>query len=225
MGSWLVEHASLAANIASLLMLLVWLFYTAIFYREFRRQRRPFLILHQGRGYDLDSTCLLVNLSKEPVHVSCVLMRLQMDRGLYTKRIRDFQQITPDSDLGSRDVQTLLKQGPLTSGGFLVLGTFRELLDAALEDASRTILGYTEGIGLNEFVGVLHEITFHAVVLHGAYDRPVGAARSFAVTATDSEARIRPTAPLTRQMNSSAQMREVAAWMTDCFPEPFEKGE
>ncbi|GEM_PF-265124 len=224
MGSWLLDNAPLAANIASLLMLLVWLFYTLIFYREFRRQRRPLIILHQARGYDLDSTCLLVNLSKEPIHVLCVLMRIRTEHGQYTKRLRDFQQVSPDSELGSRDVQTILKQGPLISGAFLVLGTFREMLDAAGEDAARTTLGTTEDASPGELIPALREIEFQAVALHGAYDRPVGAARTFVVAPRERGVRIQPKSPLTRPMSSSSERRQVGKWLEECFPEPIDGG-
>ena len=221
MGGWLLDYAPLAANIASMLMLGVWLFYTIIFYREFKRQRRPLLILHQARGYDLESTCLLVNLSKEPVHVLCVLMRLHTDEGVYTKRIRNLRQVPSEADIDSGDVQTLLKQGPLGSGGFLVLGSFHRLLEEAEEDAVRSLMPS----GTGRLVPALHEIELRVIALHGAYEKPVGAERRFAVRPRDDGAtRVQPKTSLTRQLNSRREMRRVRSWLEECFPEPLEEG-
>jgi hypothetical protein len=160
MLDWLVDNAALVANLASLAMLGVWTFYAVLFYREFQRQRRPFFVIHQAQGHGLDSTCLVVNLSREPIHVLCVLLMVHTDRGVFAQRIRNFRRPARTPETGG-DVQTMIKQGPLTAGAFLGLGSFEAMLDAALEDAIREAGGW-DGTGrdvdLHELVPEVREL-------------------------------------------------------------------
>lgn len=223
MLEWLVENAALVANLASLAMLAVWTFYAVLFYREFQRQRTPFFVIHQAQGHGLDSTCLVVNLSKEPVHVLCVMLILHTTRGTFAQRLRNFRRVSRESDSG-RDVQTAIKQGPLTSGAFLGLGSFEAMLDAAVENVLRRSGHWGapgEELDLHELIHELRQVEVRVIALHGAHERPVGATRKFQVhIEEEDQVAIEPAVLLTRQMASRAERRIVRQWLQDCLPSP-----
>lgn len=216
---WLVENAALVANLASLATLVVWTFYLVLFYREFRRQRTPFLVIHQAHGHGLDATALVVNLSKEPVHVLCAMLVLHTTRGTFAQQLHDFRRMPRESD--PRDVQTAIKQGPLTSGAFLGLGSFESMLNAA----TREVLPRSdrknrsgEDLDLSVLVRELRELEVRVVVLHGAHARPVGASRTFHVHVEGDEIAVEPAILLTRQLVSRSDRRVVQDWLQDCLP-------
>ena len=79
----LQDYTSLASVAVSGGMLLVWMVYAWLFFQEFQRRRSAVIFIHEVGGGRPESRCLLVNLSREPVHVLCSLavcgnsMRLQ----------------------------------------------------------------------------------------------------------------------------------------------------
>ncbi|MEX2572050.1 MAG: hypothetical protein WD737_12185 [Gemmatimonadota bacterium] len=218
---WLIENAALVSNLASLAMLAVWTFYAVLFYREFQRQRTPFFVIHQAQGHGLDSTALVVNLSKEPVHVLCVMLILHTTQGTFAQRIRNFRRVSRDSDM-ARDVQTAIKQGPLTSGAFLGLGSFEAMLDATTEDVLRRSGRWGaagEELDLHDLLDELQQVEIRVIALHGAHERPVGASRRFLIhVEAEDQVAIEPAVLLTRQMSSRSDRRIVRQWLQDCLP-------
>lgn len=216
---WLVENAALVANLASLAMLVVWTFYSVLFYREFRRQRTPFFVIHQANGHGLDATALVVNLSKEPVHVLCAMLVLHTARGTFAQQLRDFRRMPRESTSG--DLQTAIKQGPLTSGAFLGLGSFEAMLKAASEEVLRRSDRWEradEDPDFFDLIRELHEIEIRVIALHGAHSRPVGASRTFQVHMEETQVAIEPAILLTRQLTGRAERRVVQEWLQDCLP-------
>lgn len=217
-AEWFAEHGSLVANFASLAMLLVWLFYTLLFYRDFKQQRRPLIVIHQAQGHGLESTCLVVNLSKEPIHVLCVMMVAHTEEGPLTHRVTNTQRLSPEQDSHWK-VQDLIKQGPLPTGYFLALGSFEEMLQGAGLLASAEIAtGDTKAERIRSLARSLRGIEIRIVALHGAYQVPVGACRTFRVKPSNGELGFEPAMVLTRQMASRSERREVRRWLEACLP-------
>jgi hypothetical protein len=213
--SWFAEHAALVANMASMAMLLVWVFYTALFYRDFRQQRMPLIVLHQAHGHGLESSCLLVNMSKQPIHVLCVMMAARTENDEVTMRITNSTRVSP-VQTSHKKVQDLIKQGPLPTGYFLDLGSFQEMLErvnlvAAQDPAAEEAPGET----LRRQV---HEVEIRVIALHGAYQDPIGAVRSFRVAIDGEELSFQPDMLLTKQMVSRVERRRVRRWLVACLP-------
>lgn len=217
--TWLVENAALVANLASLATLVVWTVYLVIFYREFRRQRTPFLIIHQAHGYGIDATALVVNLSKEPVHVLCAMLVLHTTRGTFAQRIHDFRRMPREAS--STDVQSAIKQGPLTSGAFLGLGSFEAMLEAAIGDVLREFDSSDSGeakLDLSLLLRELRVLELRVVALHGAHRRPVGASRTFQLSLDGEAVTVEPASLLTRQLIARSDRRTVHDWLQSCLP-------
>ena len=217
-ADWFAEHASLIANFATLAMLLVWLFYTLLFYRDFKQQRSPLIVIHQAEGHGPESTCLLVNLSKEAIHVLCVMAVAHTEDGALTRSITNTQRRSPQHDHHWK-VQDLIKQGPLPTGHFLDLGSFEDMLHGA------GLLPVTEAKVVEEKqprirppARSLREIEIRVVALHVAYQNPIGAYRTFRVDTSRDTIEFEPAMVLTRQMASRAERREVRRWLKACLP-------
>lgn len=220
MLKWLIEHTSLVASLATLLTAVVWTFYAVLFFREFARQRRPFFVIHQARGSGLDALCLLVNLSKEPVHVLCVLAVLHTRRGTLAHRVQGFRSVARGAETG-QDLRTSIKQGPLASGAYLDLGSFEAMLDAAAAELQRNDNGDVapgDPMDAYDIAREVQQLEIRVVALHSAHESPVGAWRSFGVYARGDEVAIEPAMLLTRQMASRAEARTVRAWLRECMP-------
>lgn len=217
-AEWFAEHAGLIANFATLAMLLVWLFYTLLFYRDFKQQRSPLIVIHQAQGHGLESTCLLVNLSKEPIHVLCVLMVAHTEDGTLIHRVTNTQRLSPEQDSHWK-VQDLIKQGPLPTGYFLALGSFEEMLKGAgLLDPAEIATGDARPERIRSLARSVGRIEIRIVALHGAYQAPIGACRTFRVNASNGELGFEPAMVLTRQMASRSERREVRRWLAACLP-------
>lgn len=200
-------------------MLVVWTFYSVLFYQEFRRQRTPFFVIHQANGHGLDATALVVNLSKEPVHILCAMLVLHTARGTFAQQLRDFRRMPRES--ASADLQTAIKQGPLTSGAFLGLGSFEAMLKAASDEVLRRSDQWEEADEdpeLLEIIRDLHEVEIRVIALHGAHSRPVGASRTFEVHTDGTQVAIEPAILLTRQLTGRSERRVVQEWLQDCLP-------
>lgn len=215
---WFTEHATLIANVASMAMLFVWLFYTALFYRDFRQQRMPLIVLHQAHGHGHDSSCLLVNMSKQPIHVLCVMLAAQTEEGEVTMRITNTTRVSPEQTSHMK-VQDLIKQGPLPTGYYLDLGSFQEMLEhanlvPAVERSSES--AWPRGTPKHE----AHEVELRVIALHGAYQDPIGAIRTFRMTADGGALSVEPVMLLTKQMASRAERRRVRRWLESCLPAP-----
>lgn len=187
--SWLQEHAAVLSALASIGMMLIWVIYAWLFYQEFRRQRGSVLFIHEAGSGEPGSVCVLVNLSREPVHVLCSLAS------------RD-GTIVPLRDSSVQDDPSPVRrarQGPLGSGEAMPLASFRDIREALnrVSDPGR------------EADAQLVEVRVAAI--HGLREWPVGARRRFRVYGPSE--RVTPATAWTRQLRSRRHAREVQQWV------------
>lgn len=195
---WLEDHAALISALAAVASFLVWLAYFQLFFYQYLRQHRPRLLLHVAPGEGLDGSCLLVNMSQQIVHVVCILAVAQRGEAETVRQVTGYRRIAAQQE-SSAQIETAIKQGPLSPGNFIVLGTFRELLeDATPEPADALEL---------------------RVVAHlGSQDAPVGARRRFRVVREGQEPRLE-VAAATEQLSRRRERREVRGWLERCLRE------
>jgi hypothetical protein len=190
--NWLYQHADVISALASGGMLFIWTFYAWLFYQEFRRQRGSQLFIHEAGAEDPNSTCMLVNLSKEPIHILCSMAAL--DNGM-TVRLHDTEE---DNTRGT--IQRS-KQGPLGMGQSLELGSFQRICKA---------------MGLPREADDRDESEFEIRVaaIHGFRQWPIGAHRRFRMNHRNRE--IWPLQENTTQMHSKREAAEVREWILSC---------
>lgn len=188
--NWLLDNAQALSALASAGMLVIWSLYAWLFYQEFRRQRGSQLFIHEAGGNNPNSTCMLVNLSKEPIHILCSMAAHEGQ----TVQLHD----TEERDGASPIHKT--KQGPLQMGELLELGSFQTICrELNLSESSED--------GTSEF-----EIRVAAI--HGFREWPVGARRRFRLDHRTSE--IWPVRESTDQIRGKRQAAEVRRWIASC---------
>ena len=122
----LLKYAPLISAVASILMLGVWAVYLALFWRNYRQQHRAKIVIGLGEGVGLDALCLVSNMGSEPIHIEGVIIAAEHQGRRWDKAITGI----PNMDERSGPMKPA-REGPLKSGEYIVLGTFRDLLEFA----------------------------------------------------------------------------------------------
>ncbi len=213
--AWFKEYGSILSVVANLGILLVWVLYAQLFYRDYTRRRRPRIIIHHAPGQGFDSACLLINMSQETIHIIGVLVVVHTTDGSYTRRVSDYYPVSADQ-YSLREVQSLLKQGPLSPGSFLLLGTYGDLLQNIAP-------GTTEAANLagkavkSDDTQQITGLEIKVVAVLGGDDRSIGASRAFSVTHNDGAVDIRPQTLYTQQLAGRKQRPLLDAWLRECM--------
>lgn len=216
MLAWLSEHGQALSAAASFGMLIVWILYLQLFFRMFQRQRRPNLLIHQAGGFELDSRCVVANMSESAVHVAAVLIDVEHDSvagggakhdgNVGHDREHDGQRVTfqPRPVHGQNDGEALAdtRQGPLGPATYLDLGSFAALLDTADR-------GHRGGDELDAAV------TVRVVAFVGSELYPSGARRSFRISGRRRDATVQPESLLPEQLSSASQRRIARRWLAE----------
>lgn len=186
------------APISTAVMAVIWVIYFQLFLLQYRRNSRPYLVFHHAQNDNPDALCLLVNMGELPVHVQTVQAVIQYNSGRSeTSTVTDFQRINSEQ----QNIQQSLRQGPLLSGGYIVLGTFRNILLGEHNDETQT--GRMEDI---------EALELRVAVIHGPSRFPVGARRSFRIE-HNPHTRVQPTNIHTEQLTRKRDQNEVREWI------------
>lgn len=183
------------APISTAVMAVVWVIYFQLFFLQYRRNSRPYLVFHHAQNDNPDALCLLVNMGELPVHVQTVQAVTYYRNGgskLYT--VTDYNRINVEH----QNVQQSLRQGPMLSGGYIVLGSFRDML----------VGDEAESYNLDEIEG----LELRVAVIHGPSRFPIGARRSFLIEHKPTT-RIQPTNIHTEQLNRRRDQDAVRKWI------------
>lgn len=208
----LQAHYEALSVLIAMATLLVWLTYAQLLYLNYRRQRRPHLIINLAQGYHLGATVLLSNMSAEPIHVECVMLVVHC-RG--RQAVRQVSELPyregPD---GPAELSSRTRQGPLASGGYMSLGTFRELLETCAADVVAE--WQLENVEHDDYAAFIEHLELRVAAIYASEDLPVGALRRFRIRDTDTGVEILPMTLQTVRMATRSQRREVIAWLETC---------
>ena len=189
----------------------IWLFYLNIFWHEHRRNSRPFLVIHHATAQDPQASCMIVNMSKEPVHIQCVIVTLKSKKGYSRHYLTGYSRINPQEDVS----QPNLREGPLMPGGYIVLGTFSDLLlerDIGLgssEGDDNPSRGHPDVQALQD----MESMEICVAVTHGQTVNPIGARRAFFIEKHDHEIKIRSYSIHTEQLIKRKKRKIVREWV------------
>lgn len=118
--SWLQANAQILNALVGVLVLGVWAIYLHLFWRGYRRQLRASIIISRGAGSSLDALCLVSNMSREAVFIEGIVVFVEWDgRQLSTA-------VTELSELSGGGGRRSPREGPLKSGDYIDIGTFRD---------------------------------------------------------------------------------------------------
>lgn len=206
MLDWVREYQPLLTLMVSTCTLLVWLFYAHLLLANFKRQRRPNLIINRGAGKGLTSLCLISNMSAEPMFINQVLICLDTNRGSLLGDVTDIRESQEDEATPDLALYQTTHQGPLRSGDFTHIGSFQALLRRAAEQHGIDLRGH-QPEGEWQFLGM----EIRVVAFYGSDRHPLGVSRRF----TLDGAELLPDSPLTRQLCTRRERRQVRAWMVE----------
>ncbi|MDK8461994.1 hypothetical protein [Marinobacter sp. SS13-12] len=185
--------------VSSAVMAVIWIVYFQLFFFQYKRNNRPYLVIHHAQNENPDALCLLVNMGKETVHVQCVQVVLRTRAGEEkTLTVTEYRRVGADDS----NVHQVLRQGPLQPGGYLVLGSFRNIiLGRRSEDSDSDYL--FEDIAAVEI---------RAAVVHGPSRYPVGVRRSFRLE-HEGQTEIFPRNIHSEQLNRRRDRHEIRRWL------------
>lgn len=195
MLGWLKENAEVVSALASLGMLVVWLTYLQLIFREYRQSRQPHIVLHQTQGLRSASHCLLVNMSQSVIHVQCILLVAVSPEGRERVRSASMRQV-PLRSKPAKDIEEAVEQGPLAPGSFLLLETFGSFLEQLRAPGDP-----------------IQILELRVVALFGQDGSAVGARRRFEVNADDEGWLVRPSSLSTEQLGGRRDQAELRNWL------------
>ncbi|MBS62152.1 hypothetical protein T35B1_11367 [Salinisphaera shabanensis T35B1] len=206
MWQWINQNAQALSFFASVGTLGVWLFYAHLLYAGFRRQRQARILINQGWGQQVDSVCLISNMSQEPIYIHSINLTIRASDNEYTESVTDFDNAKP-KDSEDRP-QEITRQGPLRPGEQINLGTFRSLLRQTAErhkELSADESQLLRDLDVNNF-----KVT--AIASYGPEGGVIGAQRKFLVSGDENQL-LRPAAISTKRMAKRKARKKLRAWL------------
>lgn len=193
---WLRENSDLIQLGLAMLTALVWLAYLQLLYLGFVRQRQAVVMIHHAAADDDRARLILSNMGSEPVYVIAIMARLRIDGKRYKASVIDRDELSFEN---LEDPLKRTNQGPLKSGEYVDVGSFRDLVTRARGRLKLESAEEPEEI----------EITVGAASGHAS--KLVVAKRNFRRTIKDETITFVPTTVLTRQVRSNWNRRKVLA--------------
>lgn len=199
MLEWISRHSNILSVITNAGMLVVWLVYAQILLSSFLRQRKPRVIINRGRGRDLDAEIMVSNMSQEAVLILCLQAVIETDSGSFVRTVTDVRSHDEHDPAGK--TYPVTSQGPLASGSYMRLGSFRKVAEWASPGAEHGEAWRTFGI--------------RVIFLYGSEDHPICAYRHFALEDEDSGMRVRPLTLDTPELRSRRHRRRIERWLQE----------
>jgi hypothetical protein len=163
------------------------------------------LIIHHAQGNDPNALCMFVNMSKEPVHIQCAITHIRTEEGYFHRYITDYNRITPQD----QNVQSKLRQGPVQPGGYLILGTFEDILLGRQSEPQKDESPKNTPFSLRN----VKSLELCIAVVHGPSKFHIGARRHFVIEEQEGELVIRSQSIHTEQLVSRRKRKIVRGWI------------
>lgn len=209
MLEWLSANKDWITTLTNIGTLLVWLFYAQLLYSGYRRQRQPRILINRGVGGEgLDSPCLICNMSEESVYVYFILVILETSEEPILAPVTDCEVDAMGEDTSMLSART--RQGPVESGKYLELLSYRLLLERAAREGE---IELKDAKPVNTDIE-LRALEFHVVCIYGSDRRPFGAVRRFELRTSDSgEVSLVPDSIDTSHRTSLRYRRQIRQWL------------
>ncbi|BES73650.1 hypothetical protein RE428_46680 [Marinobacter nanhaiticus D15-8W] len=212
MFEWISQHSSTLQVFTSLGTLFIWLFYAQLLYSNYKRDTRPRVLINKGvGGDDLDSPCLICNMSKEPIFLQCLVVELETSEGVFYAPATDSDEGL-DKEENRSSLGDRTRQGPLHGGSCIEVKNFRQLINRA---AAAGNLSVGSGLPQDRDVEFL-TLRLTVISIYGPEDHPFGAARSFSLDWTNEdrdELKIQPMSLDTERLTSKKDKEQVSKWL------------
>lgn len=193
--SWISEHSGAIQALFSGLTALIWVVYLHALLTNYARQRRPEILITYGAGRGLEARCFVTNLGLEPIYLMDAILEVASDTGTCRASVSDREE----GGETLADPAQATNQGPLGSGGYRNIGTFKSLLERARQ----------QDPGLPE-VDDIRSIAITIVAATAARSSLSGAERKFVLThGAGNGTRLDAASLTTRQIRSARDRRRL----------------
>ncbi|QEA37764.1 hypothetical protein FGL86_00905 [Pistricoccus aurantiacus] len=207
---WLNENSGAISAITGIITVFVWLFYAQLLYANYSRQTRPKLIVNRSAGKNLDSHCLISNMSSEAIYMTSVIGVVGVDEKTYVSDITDSLQGTQ----GSKDDSGISTfQGPISAGGYYLFSKFRNIISFVLDNDVKE--QDKDGISCEE----VDYIEIRVVAVYGSENKPVGFYRQFNLGKSGAETLLIPDTFTTLRMPRRKEQKWVKTWLSQIEPQ------
>ena len=216
MIDWILANQVLFNAGVSAVTVIIWVIYAQLLYFGFRRQRTPRMLINRGRKKNLDALCIISNMSQEAIYVEYIIATLKTSRGTVIMDVTDFEQDSTEEredENGNRqmvsvvppDLRENTRQGPLLSGEFMHIGTFKEVVKRLTGEAGIPMRGSLPDADIE-----LESLTIELIALYGPEPRPVNARRKFKIKSDENSATLVPTSWQTQHGISFLRRRRLS---------------
>lgn len=190
-------NQGLISVLLSMAMLVVWVVYLQILLVQVRASRRSSILITRAAGRGMRSRCLVTNMSSQSLYVTSLIGILHAGGKQIEIALTDLRELP--EDLGA-DPRSTMRQGSLSTGQYLDIGHFDDILEVMLRD--------DEAAGLErEDVAQLDLIV---VAFYAPESLPVGARRSFQFRwESPSGTRVQPSSLRTEQIRGRRQRKRL----------------
>lgn len=200
------------AGLATVGTLPVWMFYAWLLYANRRRNERPMVLIHQANVFSPHPTCLIVNLSREAIHILSIGAVLHFHDRHIILRITEYDRVVDGRTAGGQIGETTMKEGPLKPGDFLALGNLNQLLQLEVEKSEkeprRRSMGHID-------IADLLRAEIRVIAHYSTYDQPVAASRNYSVRPVEGELVLEPETLSTRQLVNKRDRRLARRWLEE----------
>jgi hypothetical protein len=174
MLDWLKTHSDALNLLINLGMLGVWVVYLQLFLMSYLNQRRPSILITRGAGLGLNARCIVGNMSADPIYVMSIIAQLSTPTGDTAQSITDLSAAGETRD---EPLSRLTKQGPLLSGHYMDVDSYRHILERLAEAGAPAPDGRSER----------QELEIIVVARHGSDALIIGARRRFRLVEKDGK--------------------------------------
>ena len=197
MFEFLRTNQGIISVLLSMAMLVVWVVYLQVLLVQVRASRRSSILITRAAGRGMRSRCLVTNMSSQSLYVTSLLGILHAGDRQIEIALTDLRELP--EDLGA-DPRSTMRQGSLSTGQYLDIGHFDDILEVMLRD--------DEAAGLErEDVSQLDLIV---VAFYAPESLPVGARRSFQFRwESPSGTRVQPSSLRTEQIRGRRQRKRL----------------
>ncbi|OWU85661.1 hypothetical protein ATO6_01655 [Oceanicola sp. 22II-s10i] len=198
---WIANHSGALNFAVNLGMFFVWVAYLQLFLMTYLRARKPRLIINRGTGSDVDSLCLVSNMSEQPVYPQNVFCTIHHAGGACSATITDRDLLQKSA--GDERPRGITSQGPLSRGGFMSMGTFRNMLEITAEmsdDCPGDLMSEPDQIESMEIL---------VIAAFGGDDLEIAAKRTYRIDTGTDPWEVIPIGPDTKQVASRSERKQI----------------
>lgn len=202
MWEWLKDNNGAVSALASILTLIVWTLYFQLLYNNYRRLRRPRILINRGAGETAEARCIVANMSAEAIYIEAVLLSFGGDNEDDAPAVCSLGELDTTTSQDGDDPRRAWLQGPLQSGELIDIGSYQSLMDRAA--------GGTDGAGEDEAGRAqAAKLTVTVVASYLSEDGVVAAERVFDLDRGTRPTRLKPRTTTARQIRSASARRSI----------------